>query len=120
MAETRTIPLAQVQALRAKVEDYRATSQQEAEHDRALKWHTTAHGRACEEAALAVVVIELDALIASASAQAEPPCDGDCNPYIASCGAGFCSFEDMAAHNAKHQAYPPPAPASERPETERL
>lgn len=30
--------------------------------------------------------------------QDRAPCEGDCNPFIAPCGARFCTYEDMAAH----------------------
>jgi hypothetical protein len=63
------IPVEQVQELREQFETYRATSQDAAHAAFKRRRTKDAYGRACEASTLAVIVSELDRLIASASAQ---------------------------------------------------
>ncbi len=48
---------------------------------------------------------ELEALLPPASmgvaVTREEPCNSGCNPYIAACGAKFCTYEEMAAHRCQ-------------------
>lgn len=45
---------------------------------------------------------------------APTPCEGDCNPYVSTCGAKFCTYEEMAAHERTCSALPAPPVEPER------
>jgi len=59
------------------------------------------HGRviACLECAGELLDEAAEALSTPVDPTPEPEtCTSECNPYMSRCGAKFCTFEDMAAH----------------------
>ncbi len=137
MAETRTIPLAQVQALSQKWREKERTHYDL--RDTKERLDASRHRLEASGNAFGMCAGELDALIASAS----PPCAwslddiGGDSTWETSCGQSFvfdnsecpCSIglrwcgycgKPLIEIRSSDKADPPPAPASERPETERL
>lgn len=56
---------------------------------------------------------ELREAAAYSSAPHHESCESECNPYSATCGAKFCTYGAMAAHERTHTAETvPPAPAT--------
>lgn len=36
--------------------------------------------------------------VPDAETEPRPACKGECNPFVADCGARFCTYEDLAQH----------------------
>jgi hypothetical protein len=51
---------------------------------------------------------------ASATEPSPSPCEGDCNPFVATCGARFCSYEAMTHHEWSRRQSPAAGRAPER------